>query len=555
MSRWQRRATTVRCTRALDALHDGDGVSRLLRGSKALATGPATAAPRIAAPFVLEDGTRALLVAAGASAGPRFDRERHRELLHSLALQLGSALSRVRLDDALHVAEAQREHSAAHDALTGLANRATWAKRTDLLLSGRRTDDGAVAVLVLDLVDFSNCNDTLGHDAGDAGLVEVSRRLRAELRKPDVLARLGTDVFGVTLADAEDLDHVVGVCDRLLATFDAPFELSGLRVSLQGRAGIALAPDHGDRAGVLLQHAEIALAVAKQDRTAWSLHLDGDHEDRRRRLLLRGALREAISERRLHLHLQPKVAASDGTVLGFEALARWEDPDLGAVSPVEFVPEVEELGLMPAMTRVVLDQALDALVELRGAGVDATMAVNVSASAVVDPTVLAQVRAGLARRRLPGDRLVLELTESAVAGRGVVEALARLEGTGVQVSIDDYGTGWSSLSRLLELHVDELKIDRSFVAAMVEDTDAASIVRSTIELGRTLGMTTVAEGVEHEEEAVLLRRLGVDQIQGWLTGRPMLPEAAVAWAVDGGRRWQPLGAADASVVQLHRRTG
>lgn len=511
----------------------------------------------LGAPFVLQDGTRGLLAVGGGPRSGALRHDDHRELLSTLSLQLGSALARARLDDALHVEIAQREHTAAHDALTGLANRVAWSDRTATLLSGSRRADGRVAVLVLDLTGFARCNDTLGHDAGDVALVEVARRLSGELRDPDVLARIGPDVFGVTLAEAPDLEHVVGVCERLLATFDEAFDLAGLGISLQARAGIALSPDHGDNAAVLLQHAELALATAKQERTAWSLHMDGDHETRRRRLVVRGRLRRAVAGGGLAVHLQPKVEAETGRIAGFEALARWHDADLGHVSPLEFIPEAEELGLMPALTCCVVDLALDALVELRRHDQDIVVAVNVSASAIVDTGVREAIRDGLADRALPAGCLVLELTESAVAGRGVVGALAELEQLGVRFSIDDYGTGYSSLSRLLQLKVDELKIDRSFVSAMVDDRDAAAIVRSTVELGRTLGMRTVAEGVEHDDEAVLLRRLGVDELQGWLTGRPMLPEAAVAWARARDGRWTPSPGAEAGdVVRLRpRRAG
>ncbi len=430
------------------------------------------------------------------------------------------------------VARASRQlrHQALHDALTDLPNRTLLHRRAERALRG----DGLGAMLLIDLDRFKEVNDTLGHDHGDELLIEVAGRLKAVLRRGDTLARLGGDEFAVLLDGVPDRSAVIELAMRLQDALRRPFALRGVAVELEASVGIALYPEHGTTVGALLQRADVAMYDAKRGRhgvATYSEERDPYSEDR---LGLLAELRRALSSEELVLHYQPKVDLASGAVVGVEALVRWEHPTRGLLPPDEFVPLAERTGAIADLTRWVVDAALAQHRAWRDAGVDVPVAVNLAAANVVDLTLPERITELLARHDVRGDRLECEISEHTVMADPVraTEVLDRLRGLGVRLSLDDFGTGHSSLAYLKRLPLDEVKIDRSFVAGMAEDENDAVIVRSTIDLARNLGLAVVAEGVESAEIMQGLAGLSCDTAQGFHISRPLPADALGAWLRD-----------------------
>jgi diguanylate cyclase (GGDEF)-like protein/PAS domain S-box-containing protein len=434
-----------------------------------------------------------------------------------LVLTLRDVSERRAMEDALR-------HQAFHDGLTGLPNRVLFDDRLAGALARARRGDGQVAVVLVDLDDFKAVNDSLGHAAGDALLIECARRFDAEVRSTDTAARLGGDEFAVLVEDAEDAAGAAAeIARRLRAALDRPFAIDGRALHVAASVGVAVAD--AATAGPLdvVRNADIAMYQAKGrgggDLVAFEpemLHAA------RERLDLREDLRGALERGELSVHYQPIVGLDDGRPAAVEALLRWTHPEHGAVSPARFVPVAEESGMIVALGAWVLERACRDLGALQGAlGAGARVGVNVSAVQLREPGFPAQVAAVLARTGVaPGD-VVLELTESVFAGgEQVAGALRALRGLGVALSVDDFGTGYSSLSYLRNLEVDSVKIDRSFVAGLGEGPRDAALVRSIVELGHALGLTLVAEGVEDAVQERFLRDAGCDLAQGWRFGRP-----------------------------------
>jgi diguanylate cyclase (GGDEF)-like protein len=404
-------------------------------------------------------------------------------------------------------------HQALHDALTGLPNRALLHRRAERDLRG----DDPAAMLLIDLDRFKEVNDTLGHDYGDALLVEVAERLGGALRRGDTLARLGGDEFAVLVAGAPDREAVVEVAARLQDALRRPFALRGVAVELEASIGVALYPEHGRTIGRLLQRADVAMYDAKRGRhgvSTYSAERDPYSADR---LGLLAELRSAIERDELILHYQPKVSLQTGELLGVEALVRWQHPTRGLLYPDDFIPLAERTGAVADLTRWVVDRALAECREL-----ELPVAVNLAAANIVDVTLPAAIGAALERHGVPAERLVCEISEHTVMADPVraTAVLAGLRELGVGLSLDDFGTGHSSLSYLKRLPLDEVKIDRSFVAGMAEDENDAVIVRSTIDLARNLGLRVVAEGVETAEIMDTLAELRCDVAQGYFISRP-----------------------------------
>jgi diguanylate cyclase (GGDEF)-like protein/PAS domain S-box-containing protein len=423
------------------------------------------------------------------------------------------------------------EHQALHDALTGLPNRTLFRDRIEQALHRARRSRGVVAVLMLDLDRFKEVNDSLGHAAGDALLVELSRRLDGMLRASDTIARLGGDEFGVLLPDAATFEDVIGAAERVRAAIQEPVIVQGLPLSVDASIGIALYPRDGLDVETLLQHADVAMYHAKHEKIGCALYEASRHDDDPLRLTLVGELRRALEERELTLHYQPKARLADGVVGSVEALLRWQHPQRGLVPPDEFIPTAQQTGLIKPLTLYVLDEALRQCRAWIDDGLKLAIAVNLSTRNLMDAELPPQVEALLARHGVDGKLLEIEITESTVLAdpartRGVLERLAAL---GVRISIDDFGTGYSSLSHLRRLPVDEIKVDRSFVATMDADEDDATIVRSTIELGRNLGLDVVAEGVESQAVWDRLAALGCTYAQGYHLSRPLPPAELAAW--------------------------
>lgn len=416
----------------------------------------------------------------------------------------------------------QLEHLSLYDQLTQLPNRSLIQDRLQQALYAAQREQGGVAVLLLDLDRFKDINDTVGHAAGDQLLVQVAERLAGQLRHSDTFGRLGGDEFAVVLpgADTEQAGRVAAV---LLQALEADFEINATRFSVSASTGIAVYPQHGGDAGSLLQRADIAMYAAKRTRYGYAVYDAAEDTTQPGRLNLVGDLRQALLNREFSLYYQPKVDLKTGTLYGVEALARWPHPARGFVPPDEFIPVLEQSGLIRPFTLWAIEQGLQQCVLWRKAGFRFTVAVNLSMQNLLDPQFPAQAIALLERSAAPQPCLILEITESVFLSEHarVQTVLKQLRGHGVLFSIDDFGTGHSSLSRLKRLPVSELKIDRSFVKDMERDRDDATIVRSTVDLAHNLGLNVIAEGVESESTLNMLREMGCNLVQGYFISRPL----------------------------------
>ena len=434
---------------------------------------------------------------------------------------------------------ADLRRQATTDDLTGLPNRRAFYADVTARLTAASSGS---ALLLLDLDRFKEVNDTLGHHVGDELLTLVGARLSAQLRHADPLARLGGDEFGVLLANSSR-QEASAVAAKLRAALVEPFSLGGLSVRTDVSIGIALAPEHGNDVTVLLRRADIAMYKAKAAHEGQRFFVGDDDAGGGDRLRTVQELRTALAEDQLTLHYQPKVDLRTDQVHGVEALVRWEHPTRGLLYPDSFLTLVEDVGLMRSLTQVVLELALDQAVAWRAAGRPLAVAVNLSASSLVDTDLPEQVAALLLARRLPASALQLEITEEfLMSDRDRARTiLHRLRDSGVQISVDDFGTGYSSLAYLRELPIDELKLDRSFVFPMADDARAAALVVATIYLAHSLGLRMVAEGVENAGALAELTRHGCDQAQGYYLSRPVPAAELDLWLERRGLALLPDG--------------
>jgi diguanylate cyclase (GGDEF)-like protein len=418
-------------------------------------------------------------------------------------------------------------HQAVHDALTGLPNRALLHRRAERALRG----DERGAMLLIDLDRFKEVNDTLGHDYGDELLVEVAGRLSRAVRRGDTLARLGGDEFAVLLEGLPNRGAVAELAGRLQDALREPIALRGVAVELEASIGVALYPEHGTTVGTLLRRADVAMYEAKRGGHGVATYATERDPYSADRLGLLAELRRAIEHDELVLHYQPKVALRTGAVIGVEALVRWQHPTRGLLAPDQFVPLAERTGAVADLTRWVVDRALAQQREWGDSGIDMPVAVNLAAANIVDVTLPDAIADLLERHGVGGDRLECEISEHTAMADPVRggEVLDRLRALGVRLSLDDFGTGHSSLAYLKRLPLDEVKIDRSFVSGMVDDENDAVIVRSTIDLARNLGLAVVAEGVESAEIMDVLAGLSCDTAQGFHISRPVPAQQLNAW--------------------------
>jgi diguanylate cyclase (GGDEF)-like protein len=435
-------------------------------------------------------------------------------------------------------AEAALEHQALHDALTDLPNRVLLHDRLQHAIRAAQRNGTAVALLVMDLDRFKEVNDTFGHHTGDQLLKLLGDRLGSVLRGSDTIARLGGDEFAVLLPTAT-VDDATQIAERLLEMLEEPFNLSGLQLEIDASIGIALAPDHGSDADTLMRRADVAMYVAKRGNSGHALYTAEQDQHSPMRLAMVSELRRAIDHNELTLNFQPKVVLSDGRVTCTEALVRWDHPRHGQLMPDQFVPVAEQTGLIRPLARWVLDAALRQCNRWRQEGLDMAVAVNLSMRNLHDAEIVEMIRQLLTRWGIPPNQLIVEITESSLMADAAraMEVLSRLRTMGVRVAIDDFGTGYSSLAYLKRLPVDELKIDKSFIANMASDENDAAIVRSTISLAHDLGLSVVAEGVEDQETWNLLIGLGCDVAQGFFVSRPLPAFALGDWLQSS--RWEP----------------
>jgi diguanylate cyclase len=475
----------------------------------------------LAAPFVFALAALAVLVYAGLHHAPAA----------SVVLAAGAALASMgrtalTFTDIRRFAEVRRQ--ATTDDLTGLPNRRHLDRRLHERLDAARVRGASVALLLIDLDGFKELNDTLGHRAGDIVLEQIGPRLRGVLRAGDDLARLGGDEFAVVLSEAADAEPVGRRIGQALA---AGLTVDGIDVRIGASIGIAVFPEHGDDAETLLQRADVAMYQAKAARSGHAFYERDRDRHSRERLALIGELRDAIGTDQLVLHFQPKLDVATGDVHDVEALVRWMHPERGLLPPGAFVPLAEQTGVMGELTEHVLDAALRQVAEWYERGLDLSVAVNVSAATLLDEGWATDVAGALVRHGVPASRLRIEITEDALMG-DAERALRVVEGlvaAGIGVSVDDFGTGYSSLGLLKHLPVDELKIDRTFVRDLLTDDADAAIVQSVVDLGRRLGLRTVAEGVEDAETLDRIAEYGVAVAQGYHIARPLPAAELERW--------------------------
>jgi diguanylate cyclase (GGDEF)-like protein len=426
----------------------------------------------------------------------------------------------------------ENRHLALHDSLTGLPNRTLFLDRAEQAIIAAKRHPADVAVLILDIDRFKEINDTLGHGAGDYLLSQVEPRIRPVLREGDTIARFGADEFAVLLPQLDSADTAMSVAQRLRRALDQPILIEDLPLAVEATVGIAVAPEHADTAALLVRRADVALHVAKAARSGFEVYSAKIDAHSKPRLSLLGELRRGIADGELVLHYQPQLDARTCRLQRVEALVRWLHPTRGLLLPAEFLPLAEQTRLIRPLTQWVVERALDDWRRWQDEGLDVGVAVNLSARSLGDEELPVELATLLAEHGAPPGTLTLELTESAVMADPFRAAsiLGRLSRMGVRLALDDFGTGYSSLAYLKRLPVDELKVDRSFVAHMAADADDAAIVRSTVELARSLRLGTVAEGVETADAFETLRAFGCDGVQGFLFSRP-LPAAEIGeWA-------------------------
>ncbi|MFQ5625514.1 MAG: putative bifunctional diguanylate cyclase/phosphodiesterase [Methyloligellaceae bacterium] len=418
--------------------------------------------------------------------------------------------------------EDQIRFLAMHDPLTGLPNRVYWQKGLEKALARARRRNSVLAVMCIDLDRFKEVNDTLGHNAGDAMLIEASKRLQSCVRETDIVARLGGDEFAVL---AEDLDQPAGaaplaqrICQKLARTFD----IEGHEVAISGSVGITLAPAEECDTEDLLRNADLALYRAKNDgrNTFCFFEPEMDNHVRKRRLLA-SELRHALRNDELHIHYQPQFDLCTGVLTGYEALARWTHKEMGEIPPSRFISIAEENGLIGMLGEWVLLTACRYTSRWPG---DSKLTVNISAAQFVAQDLASVVRKTLSVTGLAPERLLLEFTEDVLLRNNdeLLKTFQQLTAMGVLLAIDKFGAGNSSISNLTRLPVSKIKIDQSFIPEMENDKNIGAIVNMIVGLGKSLGVTISAGGVETESQAQFLRQIGCHEVQGYLYGRPQM---------------------------------
>lgn len=457
-------------------------------------------------------------------------REREHLALSTFGNALSAALLNASLYEEMRDQAERKAHEAAHDPLTGLSNRTVLMSRGDSAIRDLSAADRHVTLLLIDLDHFKEVNDTLGHDVGDELLREVARRLRSCVRSRDTVVRLGGDEFAILVPDLATPARAGAIATMVLAALSEPVRVDGLDLTVEASIGLACAPRDATDIRDLLRRADLAMYQAKRSSTPIRHYRPSDDSTGFDRLTMIGELRTALERNEFVVLFQPKFDLATGAATGAEALVRWQHRRRGLVAASEFVPVVEQSGMVHPFAMLVLDQALETAAQW-GSGTDAPdVAVNLSARNLLDRSLPGGVRALLHRHGIVPSRLVIEITETAMMSELEVvdEVLAGLREVGVQLSVDDFGTGYSSLTLLSRVRVDELKIDRAFVAAMLTSVGHAAIVQSIFELAQRLGLRVVAEGVETPQQLARLRALGCASAQGFHLASPMSGAEATA---------------------------
>jgi diguanylate cyclase (GGDEF)-like protein len=423
----------------------------------------------------------------------------------------------------LELRQAENEHQAMHDSLTGLPNRLLFQQRLTDAIEAARARNGRIAVILMDLDHFKEVNDTLGHHFGDELLKQIGPRLATVLRDEDMMARLGGDEFGILLPDLPEDQVAFSIAERLLEEMQTPVSVEGLALDVSGSLGIATFATQCKNAESLLRRADVAMYAAKDAGGGFELYAPSMDQHSPSRLTLVSQVRPALEQGEFEMYYQPKVRLIDGRVAGAEALIRWNHPERGVVSPDDFIPLVEKTVLLGPLTLYVMENVMRQWRVWADDGMAIPIAINLSPRSLLDRQLPETVGRLLERYSMAPSFLRMELTENFLMSDSARSnaVLGQLSEVGIPLSIDDFGTGYSSLSHLKQLPIDEIKIDRSFVMDMHEDGNDYMIVRATVELGKNLGLRIVAEGVEDRETFDRLADFGCDEAQGYYIARPM----------------------------------
>lgn len=449
-------------------------------------------------------------------------------LFEALAAHASTTMERARLVEELRLEATSKAYQATHDALTGLANRTLFLDRAATAL----TETGRAAIALLDLDRFKEVNDTLGHSTGDRLLCAVAECLVRASSGRATVARLGGDEFVLVVPDIIGPEEALGIVRDLLAAISKPMDIDGITLAVTAAAGVSLAPEHGDNVATLLQRADIAMYHAKEKRSGIELYSPSHDQSMQRKLVLGGHLAEALaSGKQLSVMYQPIAGLVSGEVVRVEVLARWFHPEHGQVPADEFIAIAEQMGLIGQITNFVLNEACEQAAKWQKDGLDIGLAINLSGRDLSDRSLVRKVTEHLAKAGLPASSLTLEITETEVmADIGEASSvLGQLGDLGVRIAVDDYGTGYSSLAYLHRLPVNELKLDRSFVANVAADQSNSIIVRSSIAMAHSLGLTVVAEGAEDEVTCAILADAGCDAVQGYYFSPPLGRDDLLRW--------------------------
>lgn len=448
-------------------------------------------------------------------------------------LRLNQTLERRVIDRTaqLQVANKQLEHQAMHDALTRLPNRALFHDRLRTTLTSARRSHELFALLGMDLDMFKEINDTLGHHAGDLVLQHVANACNKVLRESDTVARMGGDEFAILLPKVTDVERAVQVAQRVQAAIREPLQINGHQIEADASIGVAMFPQHGEDDLALITHSDAAMYEAKRQKLGVMVYLPEMGEGKPEAIALKGELRRAINEGEMVLHFQPKINIGTSSVIGVEALVRWQHPRLGLLYPDSFIELAEMSGHIKPLTQEVLRLAMKQIREWSNHGLVLPIAVNISAANLQDKDFPGTVAALIAEYEVSSHLLELEVTETAIMNDPItaIENTRKLSRLGVQMSIDDFGTGYSSMAYIQKLMVAKIKIDKSFVIDMGGNENDEVIVRSTIDLAHNLGLCAVAEGVESQAAWDKLREMGCDSAQGYFMSKPLPPEKLMEW--------------------------
>jgi len=447
----------------------------------------------------------------------------------SIFVYLVSKMSLLSMNDINRIAALER-HYALHDVLTNLPNRFLLTERIHQAIANAKRSNSGMVVMLMDLNQFKEVNDTLGHHCGDSLLQQVAPRLKNVVREADTVARLGGDEFAVVLQQT-NVDGAVIICNKILKALEQPFTVEGHTLKAAMSIGIAKYPEDGNDSETLLQRADVAMYVAKKDTSGYAIYDAERDEHSVNRLKVINALHLAIQKKELHFYYQPIVRTNNNKLWGFEVLARWQHDELGEILPIEFIAIAEQSSLIKELTLYMLDTAFKQFNEWQTINSDFYLSVNLSVKDIQDADFASKMATLLKRYNINPRRINLEITESTMMSdsQRAYEVMTELNRMGLTLSIDDFGTGFSSLSYLKQLPTQSLKIDQTFVSDMIEDENDAVIVRSTIDLAHNMGRTVIAEGVESQEIFDILEILGCDFVQGLHMCKPLAAEDVASW--------------------------